>query len=116
MFVKDENAPVTKVFEARGGEGFVNGRNYLRHENAPEGSVFRMVAIMTLEPGASVGYHVHENNEEVYSILSGSGIYSDNGKEIEVGPGDTTLAPRGTGHGIKNSGDAPLVFFAVIAE
>lgn len=116
MFVKDENANITRDEKARGGEGFINGRKYVTPDNSPEGSVFRMVATMTLEPGSSVGYHVHEDDEEVYSIISGNGIYSDNGTDVEVGPGDVTLAPKGTGHGLKNSGTEPLVFFAVIGK
>lgn len=116
MLIKDEKATITRVSEARGGEGFINGRNYVNPDNSPEGSVFTMVASMSLEPGASVGYHVHEDDEEVYNIVSGRGLYSDNGTEIEVGPGDVTLAPKGTGHGLKNTGDEPLVFFAVIGK
>ena len=38
-----------------------------------------LYAEVTLEPGCSLGYHEHHNESETYYILSGKGIYSDNG-------------------------------------
>ena len=33
---------------------------------------FTMTTRIELEPGASIGYHLHGDNEEVYFIMSGS--------------------------------------------
>ena len=67
-----------------------------------------------LQPGASVGYHKHEGESEYYFILSGTGVYNDNGTEIPVKEGDITFTPGGTGHGITNNGDLPLEFMTLI--
>ena len=83
----------------------------------PEGgSVFTMVTQLELEPGASVGYHKHSIDEEVYYIVSGKGLYCEEGEEIEVGAGDIMLCRQGCSHGIKNIGDSKLIYGAMIAK
>ncbi len=76
----------------------------------------RTYARAVLVPGGEVEYHVHEGESESYYILSGKGLYNDNGVETEVYPGDITFTPNGTGHGIKNIGDADLHFMALIVR
>ena len=73
-----------------------------------------LYAQVTLEPGCSLGYHEHHNESETYYILSGKGIYSDNGTLRMVQDGDVTFTPDGKGHGLTNSGDEDLVFMALI--
>lgn len=51
-----------------------------------------------------IGYHVHDGESETYYILSGRGIFNDNGTVVEVGPGDVTFTgdgegPQHRGHG-----------------
>lgn len=74
----------------------------------------KLYAQVTLEPGCSLGYHEHHNESETYYILSGKGIYSDNGTLRMVRAGDVTFTPDGKGHGLTNSGDEDLVFMALI--
>lgn len=74
----------------------------------------RLFARAILEPGGEVSYHVHEGESENYYILSGTGIYNDNGTETEVYPGDITFTPGGCGHGIKNAGAEDLHFIALV--
>ena len=64
-----------------------------------------LYAEVTLEPGCSLGYHEHHNESETYYILSGKGIYSDNGTLRMVKAGDVTFTPDGQGHGMTNTGD-----------
>ena len=60
-----------------------------------EKDAFREIGWLTLPPGASIGLHKHDNNEDVYIIISGKGIFTDsNGKETEVKAGDITIAGR----------------------
>lgn len=73
-----------------------------------------MFAQLTVEKGGSIGYHIHKGESETYYILSGQGLYNDNGQEREVGPGDVTFTPNGSGHGIVNTGDGDLVFMGLI--
>ncbi|QQS44827.1 MAG: cupin domain-containing protein [Acidobacteriota bacterium] len=61
-----------------------------------------------LHPGAAIGYHL-QREDEIYYILSGSGIMQMNGKEFPVGPGDAILTRPGSSHGLKQTGDSDLV-------
>ncbi len=99
-----------------GGTGELRSLDAFARDRGPEGTCFQMVAENTLAPGASIGFHVHQDNEEVYVIVRGQGLYTDTDKnEYPVGPGDITLTRRGEGHGLKQTGDEPLTFLAVIA-
>ena len=73
-----------------------------------------LYAQVTLEPGCSLGYHEHHGESETYYILSGKGIYSDNGELRMVQAGDMTFTPDGKGHAMTNSGEEDLVFMALI--
>ena len=64
--------------------------------------------------GEEVPFHEHHGNAENYVIISGKGLYSDNGKDIEVGPGTVTFTPSGEGHALKNIGDDKLCFIALV--
>lgn len=74
----------------------------------------RLYAHAKLEPGAILGYHIHRGESEIYYILSGKGLYSDNGTEREVVAGDVTYTPDGEGHGLVNIGSDVLEFMALI--
>lgn len=74
----------------------------------------RNFAMVQLKPGEEVGFHVHKGECEYYYILSGKGIYNDNGEDLEAVPGLVTFTPSGTGHGIKNTGTEMLEFIALI--
>jgi mannose-6-phosphate isomerase-like protein (cupin superfamily) len=68
----------------------------------------------TLNPGCSIGYHRHDGETEYYLILSGTGTVNDDGKEVEVKPGDSVITGNGASHSIKNNGTVPLLFHAII--
>ena len=72
----------------------------------------RMYSQVTLEPGCSLGYHIHHNESETYYILKGEGVYNDNGTSCPVKAGDITFTPDGKGHGLENTGDTDLVSMA----
>jgi mannose-6-phosphate isomerase-like protein (cupin superfamily) len=74
----------------------------------------RMLAELTLPPGASIGYHRHDNETEYFLILSGSGEVNDNGTVKPVKAGDSVITGNGDSHSIKNTGTVPLVLHAVI--
>lgn len=74
----------------------------------------RMFSQVTLKPGCSLGYHEHHNECETYYILSGEGVYDDNGNKRRVKAGDITKTPDGMGHGLENDGTEDLVFMALI--
>ena len=74
----------------------------------------RLFSKITLEPGCSIGFHVHENDSELFYFIRGTGEYSDNGEICTVGAGDVTICPAGTGHSIANRTDETLEFVALI--
>ena len=115
FYAKDRFASVRE--KALGGQGEIHGLYAFPMDQRPEKTCFQMVAENTLPVGASIGVHTHAENEEVYVIIKGCGVYIDNdGKEYPVAPGDTTLTRQGEKHGLAQSGSEPLVFLAVIAS
>ena len=74
----------------------------------------RLFNRVQLNPGSSIGYHVHEQDAELFYILAGTGVYSDNGTEKAVRAGDVTICETGHGHSIANTGEDPLEIVAVI--
>ncbi|GHT89909.1 cupin [Spirochaetia bacterium] len=75
----------------------------------------RMLAEISLEPGASIGYHQHDTETEYFIFISGIGVVNDNGTEHPIKPGDVMITGNGASHSVKNTGSAaPLVFNALI--
>ncbi|MBE7049234.1 MAG: cupin domain-containing protein [Ruminococcaceae bacterium] len=74
----------------------------------------RLFSLIQVKPGEEVEYHTHIGEGETFFIMSGKGIYNDNGNKVEVSPGMVTYTPSGQAHGIKNTGDEMLVFIAMI--
>ena len=96
----------------RGGEGSVLITHLLdKNELYSKG---RLYAHVTLKPGCSIGYHVHEGEMESYFILKGKALYNDNGAEIEICAGDSTLTTDGFGHAIANIGEEDMEMIALI--
>lgn len=73
-----------------------------------------LFAKVTISPKSSLGYHTHNGETETYHIISGKGVYSDNGNEIEIKAGDTVFCKNGNGHGLVNTENEDLVFMALI--
>ena len=97
----------------RDGDGTVKLTNFIASPEELNGKG-RLFSKITLEPGCSIGYHVHETDAELFYILAGTGVYSDNGTETEVRAGDVTICETGRGHSIANRGEDVLELVAVI--
>ena len=97
----------------RGGDGTVKITNLIAGD-AELNDKGRLFGKITLEKGTSIGYHVHEKDAELFYILSGTGIYSDNGELVTVKAGDVTICETGHGHSIANASDEILELVAVI--
>jgi len=96
----------------RDGAGSVEILHVVRKEELHGAA--RLFARLRIPPGASIGYHEHHGEEEIFYILSGSGAVNDNGAQVTVGPGDAVRTVSGTGHSIENTGTEPLELMAVI--
>lgn len=103
---------IQKVENMCGGKGHVIIEHILGEKEL--NNKCRLYAKVTIEPGCSLGYHVHNNESETYYILEGEGNYNDNGTVRKVKKGDITFTGDSCGHGLENSGDSNLVFMALI--
>lgn len=74
----------------------------------------RLFGKIVLEPGCSIGYHVHEHDAELFHILKGEAQYNDGGTTVTVKAGDTTFCKTGTGHSIANEGNETVELIALI--
>ena len=97
----------------RDGDGTVQLTNFINDpkELCEKGRIFSKI---TLNPGCSIGYHVHETDSELFYILKGTAEYSDNGTIRTVSAGDVTICPPGEGHSIANRTEELVELVAVI--
>lgn len=98
--------------KARGGVGITVFDHLL--EKTEMRTNCRMFTKITLEPGASIGYHKHEKEEDIYYITTGIATVCDNGETITVYPGELVIAGDGESHSIANDGEVPLEFISII--
>lgn len=117
--IRKQSEMKTEVREKmRGGEGAVTIRHYF--EKGEFTANARLCAKLILPPGAGIGSHQHEGEDEVYIITRGSGLLSigscgDDGKiQTRVSEGDAVLTGKGESHAIRNDGTEDLELIALI--
>jgi len=68
-------------------------------------------------PGQTIGQHVHPQGSDVWTVISGQGLYRHDPDEapLRLRSGDIAVAGSGQLHGVHNDGDEPLVFVSVVA-
>ena len=68
----------------------------------------------TLAPGACVPFfHHHKQNEEVYVVLGGEGVFILDGKEEPVASGSIVRVAPEVSRNTKCTGDVPLVYICI---
>ncbi len=78
-----------------------------------------VIVTWNLMPGQENESHAHPNGAHAFIIIEGEGIYikhqpgTPECAEFPVKAGDTVNIPRGVVHGIRNTGDSPLSYFAI---
>lgn len=95
----------------RGGHGSVSAHKLL---DLFPGSAIKSVGVVRLEPGATVGDHSHQGEEDFYYCLSGTGIVVDNGVEHPFNPGTLQITRSGESQAIRNTGETELVFLGAL--
>ena len=113
MIRKAEECKVEFREHMRDGDGTVKITNLIEGDAELNGKG-RLFGKITLEPGCSIGFHVHEKDAELFYILRGTAEYNDGGEIRTVTAGDVTICPTGTGHGIANRTDEIVELVAVI--
>lgn len=96
----------------RDGNGTVKIENFVSAAELNDKG--RLFGKIILEPGCSIGYHVHDKDAELFYILKGTAQYMDGDKEVTATVGDTLICPTGTGHSIANNGEETVELIALI--
>lgn len=94
-----------------GGEGVCRWKMLMNGMHL-EGN-WNCVEYVVIEPGGSVGAHVHMRTEEIYYILRGTPVVTVNGVEHPCRPGDLVTTPIGCEHSIANRTGEDMHFFVV---
>jgi mannose-6-phosphate isomerase-like protein (cupin superfamily) len=111
MVINRNGMRIEQKEKMRGGEGTVS---LVHLADCEKEKNIRLLAELTLPPGASIGSHRHEGETEYFLVLSGGGTVDDDGTERAVTAGDTIITGGGASHSVKNTGTEPLVMHAVI--
>jgi mannose-6-phosphate isomerase-like protein (cupin superfamily) len=109
LIFRSEDIPLDEGGGYHGGEGSFSRRTFF--DNIKE-SVFNYTRDITIPVGTIIGIHSHENDEELFFFISGTGTVTVNDKKRKVGPGTLVLISQGHSHGIANDGETDLRFFA----
>ncbi len=112
MVIKSKDCKVENRVNMRGGDGTVKITHFTgKEELYGKGRFF---ARITLEPGCSIGEHIHEGDSEIFIVERGCPTYNDGGKEVNAEPGDVLICPAETGHSIANRTDETVDIIALI--
>lgn len=68
-------------------------------------SDFRWLDLCIVKPGAEIGVHSHQVDDEIYFIVKGNATKIVNEQQASVGPGDAILLKCGGSHGLRNRSD-----------
>jgi quercetin dioxygenase-like cupin family protein len=95
------------------GEGEV--RSVRLYDQADFDTPLRFLYYTEIPPGASIGYHKHRDDEEMYIVLEGSGLMTVDEETRQVKAGDAILNKPFGSHSLKNdtSRDLKLLVFEV---
>lgn len=74
-----------------------------------------MVGLNCLEPGQEQPLHDHADQDKVYQVLEGEGVFTVGAEERCAGAGTLVWAPAGVPHGVRNAGDERLTLLVCIA-
>lgn len=98
-----------RVFTAmNGGEGNVSAKMFMNSSGK--------VIVSRLEPGSSIGPHVHTTSNDINFVISGEGRAMCDGVEEVLKPGVCHYCPKGSTHMIENTGHEDLVLYTVVQE
>ena len=108
MRIDFSSVPEEVVVGARGGVGEFHRKCVDTGDNR--------ILFAQLAPGASIGYHSHDDDSETIYILSGTGRSLCDGVYEPLKAGDSQHCGKGHSHNLENTGDEDLVLFAVIPQ
>ena len=69
---------------------------------------------LIIEPGGRIPCHRHDSIEHEQVVLEGTMVIALDGRESDVGPGDSVFIPAGVSHWYENRGAVPVRFLCVV--
>lgn len=110
VVIADLNEP-SVVYGVHGTEGVSQWKCFARRNDLF--GPWEAVEWAGLPPGGISGEHVHSRTEELYFIVSGTGMMIIDGQEYSVAAGDLILTGLGTRHGLRNVGAHELSWLVI---
>lgn len=90
------------------------GRDPVRIKVSPQGERGRLAMItQDVSPGTSIPVHLHEREDEIIFIQSGTGEATLGDTKVTLEAGSTLFVPQGTWHGGRNTGSTTLRWVAI---
>ena len=77
---------------------------------------FTGLGLLEIPPGGMFPQHTHPEREEIYYVLSGSGVLMIEDEEVPATEGLALYVSGDVPHGIKNQTDKPLMVLFVHAQ
>jgi len=74
-----------------------------------------LVGLNCFEPGQEHALHAHAGMDKLYQVISGSGLFLLEGRELSMRAGELLVAPADVAHGIRNTGEERLIVLTVLA-
>ena len=108
MIIDFKNITPNVVQNMRNGEGSVQLIKYNDDLNT--------IVRITIKQGSSIGWHIHENDQEIIYVISGQGTLTEDDKQYELLQGQANYCGKGKNHSIKNEKEEDLELFAVITK
>jgi mannose-6-phosphate isomerase-like protein (cupin superfamily) len=71
------------------------------------------LVIMTIPVGGEIGAETHPDNDQILTIVSGTGEATVSGQKRKLVQGDLVVVPAGHHHNFVNTGPNPLVLYTV---
>jgi quercetin dioxygenase-like cupin family protein len=99
----------------------INLSNYqqFNQEKMKKNNIFQTARffcdIYCFEPGQEQKGHIHGEQDKVYLVLEGQGMFQVGSEKQVLGPGQGTMAPAGEEHGVKNHTDQRLTVLVYVA-
>lgn len=88
-------------------------RSHILMDAGEMGSRHMTVTWIEVPPGVSQELHSHEEAEQVYVIVQGTGTLSATGDTEQLEPGDLALIPPASDHTLANEGEDSLAIISV---
>jgi quercetin dioxygenase-like cupin family protein len=74
-----------------------------------------LVGLNAFEPGQEHALHAHADQDKVYQVIEGEGLFLLEEQALPMQAGDLLVAPAGVAHGVRNSGSRRLLVLAILA-